>query len=163
MSNEKVEFRKTKRPPSITTHTTVINRTSGGGIAAMTRNSAMSMAMRTGPAAYQPGTAKSISSKGVGLVLESRAKEKTVFQDLNKRLGKLIESSKFLEAQNKALIVELEEERKKKLFDISGIKELYEQELEECRKVISDLEVEKATIVPKIATLEDIVDAEESK
>ncbi|XP_033731940.1 retrograde protein of 51 kDa-like isoform X3 [Pecten maximus] len=169
MSDGKAELRK-KRPLNVSTHTTVINRISGGGGRNMARNStgggfrsSMGMMMGLPPTSYQLGAAKQMSTSGVSLVLDARAKEKTAIQDLNKRLGKHIETSKFLEAQNKALAFELEEERKKKIFDVSGIKELYEQELEECRKAIADLETEKSNLAPKIATLEDIVEAAEKR
>ncbi|XP_060083355.1 retrograde protein of 51 kDa-like isoform X2 [Ylistrum balloti] len=167
MSDEKVEIRK-KRPTNMSTHTTVINRISGGGLGAGRASmgggfrSSMGM-MGVPPASYHIGAAKQMSTTGVNIVMDARAKEKTAIQELNKRLGKHIENSKFLEAQNKALAFELEEERKKKIYDGSSIKELYQQELDECRKVIGDLENEKAVLAPKIATLEDVVETEKER
>ncbi|XP_069120512.1 retrograde protein of 51 kDa-like isoform X5 [Argopecten irradians] len=167
MSEEKAELRKKRG--NMSSHTTVINRVSGGGgIGRLSSGggfrSSMGMMMGGGGTSnYQLGVAKQMSSSGVNLVLDARAKEKSAIQDLNKRLAKHIETSKFLEAQNKALAFELEEERKKKIFDVSGIKEMYEQELDELRSNITELGNEKASLAPKIATLEDVIETDKKR
>lgn len=81
-------------------------------------------------------------------------------QGLNERFASYIEKVRFLEAQNKALLAEIERLKKLKGFDVSEIKELYEQEIAESRNVIDELSKEKAKFDSTLVGLQDALDDE---
>lgn len=81
-------------------------------------------------------------------------------QGLNERFASYIEKVRFLEAQNKALLAEIERLKKLKGFDVSEIKELYEQEIAESRHVIDELSKEKAKFDSTLVGLQDALDDE---
>lgn len=163
MSQEKVELRNYgKHKPVVSSRTTVINRGGslpfGGGVTSQ-RSSTLRMSMGGGPS-YAAGTLAGLSHKGVNDVISTRDKEKKDMQGLNERFASYIEKVRFLEAQNKALLAEIERLKKLKGFDVSEIKELYENELAECRNVIDDLSKEKAKFDSTLVGLQDALDDE---
>lgn len=81
-------------------------------------------------------------------------------QGLNERFASYIEKVRFLEAQNKALLAEIDRLKKLKGFDVSEIKELYEQEIAESRNVIDELSKEKAKFDSTLVGLQDALDDE---
>lgn len=81
-------------------------------------------------------------------------------QGLNERFASYIEKVRFLEAQNKALLSEIDRLKKLKGFDVSEIKELYEQEIAESRNVIDELSKEKAKFDSTLVGLQDALDDE---
>ncbi|XP_062593108.1 retrograde protein of 51 kDa-like isoform X1 [Saccostrea cucullata] len=159
MSSDKVEFRRSvKTAPVVNMRTTVIQRTpAGAGHVVSNRSSTSRLSM--GPA-FSAGTLAGLSHKGVNDVIQTRDKEKKDMQGLNERFASYIEKVRFLEAQNKALIAEIDRLKKLKGFDVSEIKELYEQEIAECRNVIDDLSKEKAKFDSTLVGLQDALDDE---
>ena len=126
------------------------------------RGSSTNVRMSMGSSAPMMSGALIDNNPEVGKTLENRKKEKTDIQGLNKRLAGYIDNCRILEAQNKALMMQLENERKKKLFDPEELKELYGQEMDALKKCIEELTSEKAEFAPRIAKLEDqLLDAQD--
>nr|XP_022320108.1 retrograde protein of 51 kDa-like isoform X2 [Crassostrea virginica] len=160
MSSEKVEFRRSvKTAPVVSHRTTVIQRTPAGSGHVVNRSSTSRLSMGSGPA-FSAGTLAGLSHKGVNDVIQTRDREKKDMQGLNERFASYIEKVRFLEAQNKALLAEIERLKKLKGFDVSEIKELYEQEIAESRNVIDELSKEKAKFDSTLVGLQDALDDE---
>lgn len=158
MSSDKVEFRRSvKTAPVVSSRTTVIQRTPAGSGNVMNRSSTSRLSM--GPA-FSTGVLAGLSHKGVNDVIQTRDREKKDMQGLNERFASYIEKVRFLEAQNKALLAEIERLKKLKGFDVSEIKELYEQEIAESRNVIDELSKEKAKFDSTLVGLQDALDDE---
>ncbi|XP_076093506.1 retrograde protein of 51 kDa-like isoform X5 [Mytilus galloprovincialis] len=166
MSQEKVEIRRNiKTAPTIGTRSTVINRTSHGGGSIMPGGGSRSVSMRmsmggNSAPSFAQGAVSSMSHKNVANVLDTRAKEKTEMNVLNERFASYIEKVRFVEAQNKALLAEIDRLKKQKNFDASEIKELYEQEIADSRKIIDDLSDEKAKFDATLVSLQDQLEDE---
>lgn len=155
-----------KGGPITKMRTTIINRSSvpsghsssmtlgggGGGYGTITRQS---MRMSYGAPSFAHGTLSDISHTGVTEIVDTRAKEKHEMQSLNERFAGYIEKVRFLEAQNKALIMEIERLKGLKGFDASEIKNMYEQEIKQMREIIQELTQEKAGFDTKLCSLED--------
>ncbi|XP_022321428.2 retrograde protein of 51 kDa-like isoform X2 [Crassostrea virginica] len=160
MSSDKVEFRRSvKTAPVVSHRTTVIQRTPAGSGHVVNRSSTSRLSMGSGPA-FSAGTLAGLSHKGVNDVIQTRDREKKDMQGLNERFASYIEKVRFLEAQNKALLAEIERLKKLKGFDVSEIKELYEQEIAESRNVIDELSKEKAKFDSTLVGLQDALDDE---
>lgn len=158
MSSDKVEYRRSvKTAPVVSSRTTVIQRTPAGSGNVMNRSSTSRLSM--GPA-FSTGVLAGLSHKGVNDVIQTRDREKKDMQGLNERFASYIEKVRFLEAQNKALLAEIERLKKLKGFDVSEIKELYEQEIAESRNVIDELSKEKAKFDSTLVGLQDALDDE---
>lgn len=166
MSSEKVEMRKSmKHPSTISSRSTVINRTSHGTMQSLSggggsRSMSMRMSMGNSSPQFTQGTITHLSQKNVANVLDTRAKEKTEMNVLNERFASYIEKVRFVEAQNKALLAEIERLKKQKSFDASEIKELYEQEISDSRKIIDDLSDEKARFDATLVSAQDKLEDE---
>ncbi|KAL7674348.1 hypothetical protein ACOME3_000629 [Neoechinorhynchus agilis] len=142
---------------NITPRSTMVQRRSGAtGISGqlpqmMTR---VSHSVVSGPSGYAPssssayGTLSSLVSAGVpmrprgtgGMVAlnETREREKRELSLLNDKFAQYVEKVRFLEAQNKKLQLELEALQNKAGQGSSRIKEMYEIEMQEARKLIDD-------------------------
>ena len=88
----------------------------------------------------------------------NREKEKKDMQDLNERFANYIEKVRFLEAQNKKLVTELEQLRSHWGKETSAVKQMYETELDEARKLIDDTNKEKARLQLRVGQLEEQLD-----
>lgn len=96
-----------------------------------------------------------VSNTGVSSVKETREKEKKDMQDLNERFASYIEKVRFLEAQNRKLGTELDELRSKWGKETSHIKQMYEAELSEARRLIDDLSKDKAAFEIKYTSIQE--------
>jgi len=146
------------RGPTIRSNTTVIQRGSSGGPGLVGQRS--STVRQSVTPMYSHGTLSGMSHKGVTEVITGRATEKKQMQGLNERFASYIEKVRFLEAQNKCCVNEIERLKKQKGFDVSEIKELYQQELDECRKIIDDLSGQKSKFDSVLVGLQDALDDE---
>jgi len=102
-----------------------------------------------------PGGYSNVSSTGVSSVKNTREKEKKDLQDLNERFANYIEKVRFLEAQNRKLGGELDELRSKWGKETSHIKQMYEAELSEARRLIDDLSKDKAALEIKMSSVQE--------
>lgn len=96
-----------------------------------------------------------VSNTGVNSVKSTREKEKRDLQDLNERFANYIEKVRFLEAQNRKLGSELDELRSKWGKETSHIKQMYEAELAEARRLIDDLSKDKAALEIKLSSISE--------
>lgn len=102
-----------------------------------------------------PGGYEKVSSTGVSTVKNNREREKKDMQELNERFANYIEKVRFLEAQNRKLASELEILRDKWGQETSAVKQMYESELAEARKLIDDLTREKTNLEIKNQSLQE--------
>lgn len=102
-----------------------------------------------------PGGFEKVSNTGVANVKTTREQEKKEMRDLNERFANYIEKVRFLEAQNRKLASELEQLKSKWGKETSMIKQMYETELAEARKLIDDLTREKANLEIKNNSLQE--------
>lgn len=102
-----------------------------------------------------PGGFSNISGTGVSSVKTNREREKRDLQDLNERFANYIEKVRFLEAQNRKLGSELDELRSKWGKETGHIKQMYEAELTEARRLIDDLSKDKAAFEIKLGSVQE--------
>uniref|UniRef100_A0A0B7B9H6 IF rod domain-containing protein n=1 Tax=Arion vulgaris TaxID=1028688 RepID=A0A0B7B9H6_9EUPU len=104
-----------------------------------------------------PGVYQQLSSSGITDFKGSREKEKREMQNLNERLANYIQRVNFLDAQVKKLEAENEALRNRKVEDLQPIRDTYENELAQARKVIDELSSTKGVAEAKIAGLQDTI------
>jgi hypothetical protein len=160
--SQEVQYRKGKYQPVIAGRNTMIQRSSAPavyGAAAGSRPSSLRQSLGGGTS-FQPGVLSKLSKGSVSDVMDGRTKERKEMQGLNERFASYIEKVRFLEAQNKQLLSDLEGEKKKKCFDVDKIKDMFETELEEARKLIDTLSKEKGEYDAKTVGLQDALETE---
>lgn len=116
------------------------------------RSSMTSSAMGLG-AQLQSGVLGHISHQGVASMKTKREGEKKEMQDLNERLANFIEQARFLEAENKALRDALN--KSKKDFNPEPMKQMYQAEINEAKKLLDDANNDNGNLKVRINTLED--------
>ncbi|XP_064596667.1 non-neuronal cytoplasmic intermediate filament protein-like [Liolophura sinensis] len=138
-------------------HTTVISRSTAEGLAAAPQNrqSFRQSVTGSGTIPLQSGVIANVAGKGVNTMKESREKEKKDLQGLNERFASYIERVRFLEAQNKALVNELDTVKNSEEYNPAKIKDMFEVELEQARVVINELSKQKAEFDVKMVGMED--------
>ena len=101
-----------------------------------------------------PTTYQVVSQTGVTSVKDCTEKEKKDMQDLNGRFASYIEKVRFLEAQNRKLAEELGKLKQTWGKETNSVKNMYESELEELRKLMDESEKQKAELQIKVDSLE---------
>ncbi|XP_055597049.1 lamin Dm0-like [Uranotaenia lowii] len=76
----------------------------------------------------------------------SRLQEKTDLQNLNDRLACYIDRVRFLEAENNRLTMEVRTSQETVTREVSNIKQMYEHELSDARKLLDETAREKAKL-----------------
>jgi intermediate filament protein if len=139
--------------PLLTPRTTIINRTSYQAPEKRTIVRTLQTSSNVAPTAYS-----NMTRTGVANVKNDREKEKKDMQDLNERLGGYIEKVRFLEAQNRKLVDELDKLKQKWGKETGAIKAMYQAELDEARKLLDEAEKEKARLEIRCASLEEQIE-----
>jgi intermediate filament protein if len=149
--------------PLVSPRTTIITRSAYGpnvGVGSKTVSSSVVASRGVGSySSHVPaGAYAKLTQTGVSNVKNDRQKEKKDMQDLNERLGSYIEKVRFLEAQNRKLVDELDKLKLKWGKETGSIKVMFQAELEEARKLLVEAEREKARLEIRCASLEEQVE-----
>ncbi len=83
--------------------------------------------------------------------------------DLNDRLASYIEKVRFLEAQNRKLAVDLDFLRGRWGRDTGNVRDMYEADLKQARKLIDDTNQQRADMEKQIKALRDEIAAMKKK
>lgn len=141
----------------ITPRSTNVQRRAGGASGIMTRMY-QSYSSSTGSGGFGTGGLASIAGLGIAgiplrpnrgttalvAVNETREREKRELTQLNDKFAQYVEKVRFLEAQNRKLQLELEALQNKAGQGSSKIKEMYEVEMHEAKKLIDDTTRDRA-------------------
>merc|ERR1719239_982947 len=101
------------------------------------------------------GVAQQLSQAGISGFKGDREKEKLQMRGLNERLATYIEKVQFLHAENQRLDAENEALRNRKGEDLQPIRDMYENELNQARKVIDQLTAKEGIAEAKVSGLND--------
>ncbi|KAK6766170.1 hypothetical protein RB195_025835 [Necator americanus] len=88
-------------------------------------------------------------------IRDAREREKKEMSDLNDKLASYIEKVRFLEAQNRKLSADLEMLRSRWGKDTSSVRSMYEGELSQAKKLITQTGKEKDDLEKEIRKLQD--------
>jgi intermediate filament protein if len=91
-------------------------------------------------------------------IRDSREREKKEMSDLNDKLASYIEKVRFLEAQNRKLAADLELLRGKWGKDTHNIRQMYEAELIEAKRLIDDTNRQRDELLKSIKKMQDELD-----
>ena len=143
----------------ITPRTSSIARSSLGPPSPIRTGGSVSRVEMSSTSSYHmPNMGPNHTAPAVTSFKSNREKEKKDMQDLNERFANYIEKVRFLEAQNKKLVTELEQLRSHWGKETSAVKQMYETELDEARKLIDDTNKEKARLQLRVGQLEEQLD-----
>ncbi|XP_074653991.1 60 kDa neurofilament protein-like isoform X2 [Tubulanus polymorphus] len=96
-----------------------------------------------------------MTGMGSEQVKGQRVREKKDLQDLNGRLADYIEKMRFLEAQNRKLVMELDDLKAKWGKETSAIKAMFEGELAAARRLLDAAEKERSQLDVQINSLSE--------
>ncbi|CAE1254419.1 unnamed protein product [Acanthosepion pharaonis] len=106
------------------------------------------------------GVAGSIAHTGVGEMKNKREGEKKNIQDLNDRLAAYISQVRSLQLENTALHDALKKKRKE--FDVEPMKEAYQAEIDETKKLLEEANKENAELKVQVTSIEDELEDQRS-
>lgn len=145
----------TRSVKKTTTSRTSYSSASGGGEGSSMGTPGASSTPRNPTSTPSSSSSKTKSSRSSPLspTRISRLREKQDLQDLNNRLATYIDRVRHLETENSRLNVQIEtieESMKKEVF---SMKSLYDQELEDARKLVTDTARDKAQLQISVGKL----------
>lgn len=141
----------------------VINRTKGiqnPRLSVGTPGASMHVTGRVsmgGGSRLPPGSASAMTSGHIREAKDRNAQEKKAIQACNMKLAQRVESVRFLTAQNKAFLEQIEQLKKRKNMDRTELEETCLKELEAYKERVADNDKEKSELSARVAGLEDEV------
>ncbi|XP_039268615.2 prelamin-A/C isoform X1 [Styela clava] len=90
----------------------------------------------------------------------SRREEKDQMINLNNRLAAYIEKIRSLETENRRLQIQVTSHEETSSREVSNIKEMYETEIKEARRLLDEVAKERAQLQLEVASLQDRSDSE---
>ena len=156
-----MEKRHTSYTPRHQQKQIIINRRSNVGLPGMSAVSLGGSMMGSRQSlGLSSAVAGDIAHKGVGDMKHRREGEKKDIQNLNDRLANYITQVRSLEAENKALREQLKKKRKD--FDPDHMKEIYQTEIDEMKKLLDSATKDNAEMKVSMSSLEDELDDQRS-
>lgn len=151
--------------PTVQIQTTPAGSRMSMGVPGMTvRRTTNVLRQSMGPAYVSaPGEATRISKNAVDTICDNRGKEKSEMSELNTRLARHLEETRFHKATIQALTDELQKWKDLKGLDDKRLRDEFVEELREARESLTGLKDTIAEKEARILSLEDMLDTKNAE